>query len=260
MAFISQEGSALFGFVFIDGRPAEYAPQSGINGRSPLRISAYDPDGRTYYDPPQGLNYETGLTRRLFKATTILKGEVQAVDYYQGGPGTDPQNPEDPVGLVVSESHAYTRDATGLAQSRTITITWRHEDGTPHPTTKALEKDYTPRESIREGKTRRSNIIDRVEMLVAGSLVATETTLPETDPGYPAEAQTALDLGRDFLKSARDAIADYKHGAIPDILTEVANYNVASIVNAPAPWMDNMIDGNGTTIRQLITTEMDLWS
>jgi hypothetical protein len=161
--------------------------------------------------------------------------------------------------LVVEESHTYDRDLAGFAQTRTITVKWAREDDALSDTVKVLTKTYSLTDSIREGKRSRKNVIDGLEIQVAGMLMLTEVAVPPTDPGYAAEVQAALDLGRAFLTAHQPEITAFVEGSIRTLhTTSVPNYSAASIQNAPADWMDNSL--GPVTVRDVILSTLDIWS
>ena len=223
------------------------------------RVKIYDlmsPEELAHWEddqtPPMGLNYGSGLTIRLHQELTMVQGEVTQASYYE----------DDTLAVeVVRESISYVRDVASFAQSQTKVIEWMRTDGTPHAQTKTRFKKYSYVESIREGKRRRSNVIDALQIQVTGMLMATEVVLPDTDPGYPAEVQTAIDLGRSFIAAHQSSITNYVEGSIRTLHdVDVPAYAAESIVNAPAAWMDNVVAAGPVTIRDVILSTLDIWS
>ena len=208
--------------------------------------------------PPKGLNYKTGLSIRLEEKVSLVNGEVVQVDFYESA-DVNPDGNRVYNELVVRETHTYTRDFAGFALKRKILIEWIREDGSPSPTTKERPKTYSQRGSIREGKRRRSNIIDQLEIQVAQALLATEVVVPPTDPEFGPQMDAALQLGREFLKAHQSEVAVFVEGGHKSLRDEVVPaYDVESFQNAPAPWMENVDPVSGLTVRALILDALDI--
>jgi len=113
-------------------------------------------------DSPINLDYDI---LGLHKKRTITQGELRLVEYYKE------YNPSGGTfsNLVLQEYRDYTRDAFGLVQYRTQTTHWLLDDGTTGAT-KQTTKYYSPTESIAEGITRRTNIIDEAKIYCLGSI------------------------------------------------------------------------------------------
>lgn len=204
--------------------------------------------------PPMGLDYGTGLNQRLEKKVTLLNGQVIAIGYYATAT-IEADGTRTYDDLIVEETHTYVRDLAGFALSRDIDIEWKHEDGSGHAQKKKLKKTYSTTESIREGKRQRSNVIDGLEIQVAGMLIATEVV----DPMDTVEVQAALDLGRAFLEAHQDDITAFVEGSVRTLHdTSVPAYNALSIQAPAQPWMDNVV--SGSTIRAIVLATLDIWS
>jgi hypothetical protein len=184
------------------------------------------------------VNYKTGLTKNLFPDRVFTKGELNFVGWYSDEAKTD---------LVIQVTIAYIRDSLGFATSRTTTREWLDDTGQV-ALTKTSKKEYDDIAQIKEGVTRRGNIIKGLQKPTLGMLIATEPALPnETEP----ERQNRLILeGRTFLANHKQAFT---------LFEEDSNRGVSDdITNATEPWLDNIIDGNGTTIRAYILNELDI--
>jgi len=186
-------------------------------------------------ESPTDINYITGLNSQLFPKRTMVQGEVQTVEWYSDQALTD---------LVLKADIVYSRDAAGFATNRQTTRCWYLKDGTPHPDTKVTVKDYDaePMAKIAEGKRRRGNIVNHIEANVAGMLLATET----------GETQAILDMGRSFMETYNTEI---------NIFISASKQNLYTVTQADTahPWLDNVIDGQGTTIRQWVLAECNIW-
>jgi hypothetical protein len=190
------------------------------------------------HDPPIGLNYITGLTTKLFPKRTMTKGEVNKVDYYADEELTD---------LVLTVDISYNRDQLGLATDRTVTRTWIKEDGQPHCCPKVTKKIYTINieDQIKEAHRRRENIVDKLLLVVLGMMIATnpEETLADV-----------LTDARNFVFTYKTEFDTFESSGGTEIITTVSGATVDGIIGN---WLDNVIDGEGTTIRQYMMVELD---
>jgi len=189
------------------------------------------------YAPPMMHNYISGTTTKFFPKRTMIKGEVTCVDYFVDEALTD---------LILKVEIEYTRDALYLALYRTVTRSWAKEDGTLHPDAKLTKKVYTINidDQIKEAHRRRQNIIDRLLLVVLGMMVAT----------MPGESMTdILKDGRDFNHDNEVEFATYISVGGTEIVTVVSGTTVSGITGN---WIDNVIDGEGTTIRQYMMEEL----
>ena len=102
--------------------------------------------GLEHFHNPQGLNYKTGLTRRLHPVDTIVRGELVSRVYYAD------RVEDEYITPVVRESTTYVRDDSGNAISRTMIIEWM-SDQDQWGFAKSMVKFYdTPRSQIVEGQ------------------------------------------------------------------------------------------------------------
>ena len=102
------------------------------------------------WDSPEILDYDIS---GFHKKRTIIKGELICIEYYKNYDGVSYTD------LVVKEERVYIRNNIGLVQHRILTITWYLEDNSIG-LVKSNMKYYSPSESIDEGITRRTNIIN----------------------------------------------------------------------------------------------------
>lgn len=222
----------------LDNVVASHSPVIQI----PYRIWSYSVEDRDPTDDPRGLNFKTGLHTRLHPVYDFVAGELQKVEYYATAT-PNAQGTVDYSDLVCDVSFTYTRDAGGFAQYRVATRRWFLADGTPGPHVKVQVKYYTPQTSMKEGKRRRENIVDNAMMTVVGMLQATN---PTTD------IEVLLQWGRDLASEYSAQISTYIRESNRDIVTELGK-------NLPAyPWLDTIVDAQGTTIRDYLINELDI--
>lgn len=186
-------------------------------------------------------NYITGLITRLFAKRTFVQGELQRIDWYADEMETD---------LVIRVEVVYERDAVGFATRRTTTRTWIKEDGTDASPQKITIKNYTSDMlgQIDEGVRRRGNLVKGIQMPVMGMLLA---TISAKDGESEIERQSRIILlGRKFLSDNKKYFTAF---------TEDSNREIVNVIEGSTDfWMDNVIDGNGTTIRQYLVNELNI--
>lgn len=186
------------------------------------------------YDAPRGHNYVLGLNTKLFPVRTFVQGELQAVDWYSDIEKKD---------LVLKVRIEYTRDPLGFALTRTTTRTWLREDGTEHEWTKISIKEYDMLAQINEGIRRRGNIVKGIQKPVLGMMIQTIQDKSATE---------VILMGREFLKKYQSDFTAFQNDSNSGILTAISQ--------ASEEWLDNQIDGNGTTIRMYILNELNIYS
>lgn len=214
-----------------------------------LRIGAYLVPPAVLWEPPLSLDYRKQLSTRLERKTFFDKGELIAVEYYAVATRQPNRSLVYTGGPVVREDYVYVRDSIGLAQSRTLTITWLHNDGTAHPVTKPMPKTYNDNQSMKEGKRRRSNVLDDLEVVVAGLLLETELA------NHGGDVQTTIDLGRDLASTYGSELRDFVEVSRNAILTAIE-------ADTSHPWLDNLPPslGGSVSIRAAILATIDIWS
>ncbi len=189
------------------------------------------------YAPPVEHNYISGLNTKFYPKRLMTKGEVNCVEYYSDEALTD---------KILCVDIVYNRDALYLATDRTVTRTWIKEDGLEHAITKVTKKNYTINidDQIKEAHRRRQNIIDRLLLVVLGMMIAT----------MPGEDMTdVLTDGRSFNHDLQGEFDTYVAVGGEEIVTVVSGTTVSGITGN---WIDNVIDGEGTTIRQYMMAEL----
>jgi hypothetical protein len=119
--------------------------------------------------PPYEIPYNIlGLHKKL----TIVKGEVQKVEYY--GVHDIQTNYWDD--LVVVEDRQYLRQG-GFVYLRQMDVTWYYTDGTSGQT-ETYYKFYTLPQAINEGIRRRNNIVSQVKIDTIGIVTQTQGVNP----------------------------------------------------------------------------------
>lgn len=195
--------------------------------------------------PPLERNYVTDLNIKLHRKSTLTKGECGKEEFFVNCNGVTYSD------LIVKEEHVFTRDGLGFAIKRVTTITWMKNDETPHPLTKTLTKFYSQAEQIDEGKTRRANLINALQMPIVGliSLAMTGTTTP-TLP--------VLIEGRNFVFTYKLQFDSYMGESNKDILDCLSNpANPMYITSASWTWIDFMTP-YGLTIRNYLINAMTI--
>ena len=138
----------------------------------------------------------------------MVKGEVTKVEYFR--------NYDQPTNtysdLIVQEDITNFRQ-NGFVAYREMLITWYLEDDTPSPSTKLRTKYYSGEEAIAEGKRRRGNIINEIEINVVGMIAVAE--------GISIEDAAAI--GEAFLNSLNTEVTGYVRSGNTALITAVEN-------------------------------------
>ena len=113
--------------------------------------------GKHFHD----IDYKTELTQSLIPKRTVVKGEVQRVEWFQS---MDVNN--NPVNKILDVSIVYQRDASGFAISRQVTREWTNKDESVNPLPKLTSKYYfvNPVDQIEEGIKRRGLLVKSIQM------------------------------------------------------------------------------------------------
>lgn len=199
--------------------------------------SLYDVGGFPRDEAPTTIDYETGLDVRLHPVFTWDKGRILRKEWHASF-SLDANGEEVGTDLIVSEDFVYTEDASGLARSRTQSITWYYEDGTPG-SSKVRAKVYGNAASRTEGRRRRRNVIDNMSIGVVGMYAATT----------PCDLGTAIAATKPYISALASEVSLY----IEDGSTALATAISTDVVTA---WLDNVIAAPSTTIRHYILGEL----
>ena len=187
----------------------------------------------------RGLDYTVELSQKLFRENTMVRGELQKVEYWDNAAKDN---------KLIQVDIVYNRNDMGFAESRTTTRTWFSQTGSELENKKVTTKYYDMLGQIQEGKRRRGNIVDAMQMPILGMMMA---TLPGMSAPWNTMTQPEIiQLGRDFLKLHDTSFSAFINESHKQILDDV--------LNASDAWLDNVIDGNGTTIRGYILNQMNL--
>lgn len=214
-----------------------------------LEIGRYLVVPAVVWEPPQALDYTRSLSTRLRRKETFVKGELRKVEFHPDATVEPDGSITYANGPVVREDYEYVRDPIGFALSRMLTITWLRKDGSDHPVKKTRPKVYNFSQRMREGKRRRGNIVDELEVIVAGLLLETELANNGDD------VQATVEHGRNFTSTYAADIADYVAVGLQTLLTSVST-------DDQYPWLDNMPAslGGTLTIRAVVLATLDIWS
>jgi len=191
--------------------------------------------------PPCHINYTTDLTRRLQPmVTNIYKGEVREVVYYADAT-VNAQGLVEATNPVVKEVSTYYRDVAKMAIYRTMQIYWYLKDGTLFTTAKVRTKYYAPQEKIVEGQKLRGNIIDFMQPNVLGMLMQTEQI----------SYDDAVTMGAELFHKYAAEISSWVYASRGNTLPQMVEDDTEVL------WLDNVIDGQGTTIRDYIVDQLN---
>lgn len=194
---------------------------------------------------PIRVDYVTGLDIKLHRKSNLVKGECKSEEFYENYDGITYSN------LIVKENHVFIRDALGFAIKRDTTITWYNNDGQPNSLTKSLPKFYSSVEQIEEGKTRRGNLVNALQMPTIGLISIAMI-------GSTAATMAVILEGRKFLADYKlefDVFVNESNKAILDCLTNPSNPRYIQASNYA--WIDS-VTPYGVTIRQFIYNEMNI--
>ena len=193
---------------------------------------------------PLAIDYRVEILSPLYPKRTMVKGEVQKVEWFKDRDLTD---------KVIDVTISYVRDAFGFATERTTTRTWVMSDESSYPEQKITNKVYSPNEMISEGYIRRQNIVDFVQL-------PTLQFLLETEQGDP---NTIILMGRSFLDRMKDVFDNFvsNSSTVVDPLDPFFGQKtvVKELMLAGDLWLDNQPQAlGGATIRQWLALEFSI--
>lgn len=207
-------------------------------------------DGKDFRD----LDY---TIKQLYPKRTFVQGELQLVEWYLDSALTT---------MVLSTSINYTRDNDGFATSRTTTRTWYNTDNSVNPLTKTKTKYYTQLEMIKEGKRRRENIVNGVQLPILNFLK--EAALDETASVlYGLDSQTVLLVARDFMDRLELEFIKFIHNSSSVVDKNDPNYNKKTIVVAfeyaalnSDQWLNYKPSTlNNSSVLEYLVSEFSIW-
>jgi hypothetical protein len=203
-------------------------------GAKIYELAKFDAKAKHFHN----INYKTELTQALYPKRTFVQGELQECIWYADQALSVP---------VIKVDISYNRGDTGFALDRTTTRFWYNVDGTLQTSTKVTTKVYSlnPMEMIVEGVTRRRNIIDNMKINALGMMQATMTS--NTDAEIEA-------IAKEFMYEFVDEISAFINDSNESILD-----GFLSASTEDYPWLENIINQEGMTIKDYICNEVNIW-
>ena len=189
--------------------------------------------------PPYDVDFVTGLTVKLHRKQTMIKGEVQIEQYYLNFNGTDYSNE------VVKETHTFTRDVFGFAKYRTTTVEWFLKCDKTAANKKVWVKHYDMLQSIEEGIQRRGNIVKFLQPKILGILQMTVA---------PQDLPNIILWGRTFLSAMKTHFDNFVDHSDRTLYTALQNEQLV----IDFPWLLNNIPGSEVSIVQFILSEVTI--
>lgn len=197
------------------------------------------------WKPPWGVDYKTGLDRRLHPEHTFIKGELQKTVYYEQVTLNPDGSQTFAIPVLQVEFVWHRQPVTTFVYLRESTICWYFVDGTLDTDAshaKRLQKFYNNDESIKEGIRRRANIVDSLKLTNFGLL---QLVLPDATDG------DIIDLGRQWLEEYSETLRNYiDAGDIQGLVDRMGKDTTY--------WMRMEIPGAGITIAQYLSNEVTL--
>lgn len=216
------------------------------------KVFNFVPDRARYVtsEIPLALDFRSGLTKMLHRKSILIKGECISEEYYEtcsvDGAGNLTYS-----NLIVAEHHTFTRDPLGFPIMRNSHIHYYDNNGVESPESKAWVKYYSNLEKIQEGKTRRGNLVDALQMPCIG-LISLALT------GNPMPSPTVILEGRRFYfdyKKEIDAFIDESNREVVSCFGDPENPRYASA--SKYSWINSMTP-YGVTIRQFLISELTI--
>lgn len=210
-------------------------------------------ENKNIYDTseaPLSLDFRTSLKQMLHRKSTLIKGECVTEEYFQTCT-VNAQGVLSYSNLIVAEHHAFTRDPLGFPVMRNSHLHFYDKNGVESPETKHWTKFYNNVEKIQEGKTRRGNLVDNLQMPCIGLISLSMT-------GNPVPSPSVILEGRRFLfdyKKEFDSFVDESNRDIVQCFTNVNHPRYASASNYT--WINSMTP-YGVTIRQFLVAELTI--
>lgn len=195
--------------------------------------------------PPFDLDFVTGLTVKLHRKSTIIKGECTEEEYFANYDGSLYSD------LIVKEETLYIRDALGFPISKTASLIWYRNNSAEHESKKTWVKYYSNLEKIQEGKTRRGNLVSNLQMPCIGLISIAMTGAQDPTTAVILEGRRFLaDYSKEFTVFIEDSNRD-----IVQCLSDSNHSKYAHQSNYT--WIDTMTP-YGITIRQFIISELTI--
>lgn len=224
-----------------------------VNQNIAKEIKIFDYLTNTVLDktiPPLRVDFVTGLDIKLHRKSILVKGECIREEFY-ADVAVSETGTVSYSNLIVKEETSYLRNPLGFPVSKTSTISYALRDGTFHPVIKTIKKVYSALEQISEGKTRRGNLVDNLQMPCIGLISFV------TNGNFNATGAIILE-GRKFLadyKNEFEIFVSNSDKTILSCLTNPSHENYVSTENYY--WIDKMTP-YGITIRQYLINELSI--
>lgn len=199
---------------------------------------------------PLDLDFRTSLTKMLHRKSILIKGECVSEEYYEDC-SVDAGGNLTYTNKIVSEHHSFIRDPLGFPVMRNSHLHFYDKNNAESEESKHWTKFYSNLEKIQEGKTRRGNLVDNLQMPCVGLISIAMT-------GTPLPSSAVILEGRRFLfdyKKEFDAFVDESNRGIVDCFSNPANPLYAS--TSKYPWINSMTP-YGITIRQFLISELTI--
>lgn len=197
------------------------------------------------YNPPCNVDFITSTSVKLHRKSYITKGECYKEEFYLHYDGQAYSQ------LMVKEETSFTRDPLGFPIYKDVKISWATEDGDFHQTTKTWKKYYSSLEKISEGKFRRGNLIQNLQIPCIGFISLSRLG------NFNATPEVILE-GRRFLADYKNEFELFIQDSNKDIiscLNDVSHPKYISV--ADYDWIDSQTP-YGVTVRQWLIGEMSI--
>lgn len=211
----------------------------------PVKIHQFIRAKSNITEPPVDVDYVSGLMIKLHRKATLVKGECVKEEFYANYDGEMYSN------LIVKEESVFTRDALGFPIFKDVTISWANEDDAFHKTTKTWRKYYSSLEKISEGKIRRGNLFNSLQMPMIGliSLAMLETNVPSPE---------VILEGRKFLAAYKNQFETFIADSNKEIILCLDQADHPNYIDSEVwPWIDYTTP-YGITIRQFLLSELSI--
>lgn len=199
----------------------------------------FDGDLMDKSEPPFSVDYRKLDHHKLQKVCVFNRGRVMEKGFYHSAT-------KDPLGrlvghdLVVLERYTW-KDVNGMLDERTVEYIWVREDDSLGSSKGPFVTNVSSDDAIKEGITRRNNVINNMSPTVIGMLAMTETN---------GDGALAKSIGQSFMGSQLGLIQEYIQTSSTSLYGAIG----ANLVDA---WLNNVIDAeSGATIRHYIMGEL----
>ena len=203
------------------------------------------------FEPPFRVDFVTGLDIKLHRKSILVKGECIREEFYESATINPTTGAITYSNLIVKEETTYVRNSLGFPISKTAVISYAMEDGTFHTTKKTIIKYYSSLEQIDEGKTRRGNLVDNLQMPCIG-LISIALL------GHPSATPAVILEGRRFLSDYKNEFETFVSASDKTILSCLTDTNNPRyILQTNYSWIDSMTP-YAVTIRQYLINELTI--